>query len=108
MSLNPLLTSDSDDINYRVAGFDRVVRDRLARGEHVILGVTTTEELLLAARKESVEAGFVEHLTREYAVYFTVVDGFKLVELTDGSMEPMVDSQVFTLDPPPPPPSEDP
>ena len=103
LSLDTLLSSETDGINDRVADFDMDVRDRLARGEHVILGVSTTEVLLLASRKESMGAGFVEYLTKHYAVHFTVVDGFKLVELTDGSAEPMGDTQVLTLDPPPPP-----
>ena len=46
-------------------------------------------------------AGFVEYITKHYVVHFTVVDGFKLVELTDGSKEASGDTHVFTLDPPP-------
>lgn len=104
-SLDSLLGSGLDRINARVAEFDADVRRRFARGEHIILGVATAEKLLLASSSESMGAGFVEYITKNFVVHFTVVDGYKLVELTDGSVEASGDTHVLTLEPPAPPPS---
>jgi hypothetical protein len=101
LSLDSLLDLETKNIVGRAASFDEDVRRRLSQGERVILGVSTAERLLRAARKKSMGAGFVEYITKHYVVHFTVVDGFKLVELTDGSKEASGDTQVFTLDPPP-------